>query len=535
MSVTITTFGYTLRDDVPEAAVVADVRNIPGSVVAGHEESTGLDADVQDSVMSDTRAQDHRDELLAAIADADHDTTVAIGCYQGRHRSVALAEVIAAALRDEGHTVTVDHLDLEADAEPAARTSHRPGGHMAYSATTRYWGSRTPTKVKSEFFNAITTPAPAGETGDVATIRMYGPIDSWGGWWGISTADIATVIDDLPDSVTSIILRINSPGGEVSEAIAILNMLRAHSASTLAVVDGLAASAASVIAAGCDETVMSPGTQMMIHSPWTYASGNAADLRKAATTLDSFESTLIEIYEGKAGANDWPALLAEETWLNSQGAVDLGLADRVAVVPDAGDAITAGDTDPFDDDFYDAASLRVAAHQTPAASASGSPTGKETVMAFTPDQLNKMRADLGLAPDADETAIASAVANRNTAPALPEGVVTIDATTLEEFRSQGKAGAEALERLRVIDRDRVIDQAITAGKFAASRREHFTALMDVDPEGTKAVIDSLEEGTIPVAEIGYDAGTETVAQTAEQDAAVAYYSGQMGLTNGVTR
>jgi hypothetical protein len=52
----------------------------------------------------------------------------------------------------------------------------------------RYWG-RQPPKSKAEFFNAVTTPAPAGE-GTIATIRMYGPIDSWGGWWGISTKDV---------------------------------------------------------------------------------------------------------------------------------------------------------------------------------------------------------------------------------------------------------------------------------------------------------------------------------------------------------
>ena len=68
----------------------------------------------------------------------------------------------------------------------------------------------------------------------------------------------------------------------VSEATAILNMLRAHKATVQAVVDGLAASAASVIAAGCDEMVMSPGTQMMIHKPSVIAWGDATHLRKQA-------------------------------------------------------------------------------------------------------------------------------------------------------------------------------------------------------------------------------------------------------------
>ena len=510
MSVTITTFGYTLRDDEPEAAIVADVRDIPGIVVAGHEDSNGLDPDVQESVMGSVRAREHRDELLDLIADADHDTTVAIGCYQGRHRSVALAEVIAQALRDDGHTATTEHLDL--DTSTAEQAADRPGGRMAHSPN-RYWGDTTPVKDKAKFFNAVTTPVAGDADGaTVATIRMYGPIDSWGGWWGISTNDISQVIDSLPDSVTSIVLRINSPGGEVSEAIAILNMLRAHRASVTAVVDGIAASAASVIAAGCDDVVMSPGTRMMIHSPWTYASGNASELRKAAMTLDSFESSLVEIYEAKAGEQDWGALLAEETWLNSQEAVDLGLADRVEVVPDAGVTETAGESDPFDDhDFNDATPQRVASLLTPAASASGSTTGKEKAVAFTPDQLTKMRADLGLAPDADETAIASAVAARP-APALPEGIVTIDASALATLQHNAQAGVQALENQRIADRDRYLDRAIERGKFAAARRENFQKLYDADPEGTKDLIDGLAENTIPVIELGYDAG-DTVAKT----------------------
>lgn len=428
---------------------------------------------------------------------------------------------------------TTGHRDRDVPSADAA--ADRPGGRMAYNGTTRYWGDRTPVKNKVEFFNAVTAPAPAGdEGGTVATIRMYGPIDSWGGWFGISTNDIGQVLDDLPDSVTSIVLRINSPGGEVSEAVAILNMLRAHKAKITAVVDGLAASAASVIAAGCDDTVMSPGTQMMIHSPWSFAAGNAADLRKKAMTLDNFEATLIEIYEGKAGNQDWPALLAEETWLTSQAAVELGLADRVAVIPDAGETETVDPDGADEHDFNDATPMRVAALLTPVASASGTPTGKETAVVFSPDQLIQMRADLGLANDADETAIASAVAARPK-PALPDGVVTIDATTLEEIRSQAQDGVQALEQQRVATRDRYLDSAVSNGKFSAARREHFAKLYDADPEGTTAIVDSLAENTIPVAEVGYDANGETVTNTAEEDEAYAHFTGRMGIPNGAAR
>ena len=147
----------------------------------------------------------------------------------------------------------------------------------------RFWGSQSVPKTKREFFDAVVAPKPSGEAPEIATIRLYGPIDSWGGFWGISAKDVGGVLDALPDSVTQIILRINSPGGHVFEGISIKNLLRAHKAKVTAVVDGLAASAASVIAAGADETVMSPGTQMMIHCTSTIVWGNAADMRKAVS------------------------------------------------------------------------------------------------------------------------------------------------------------------------------------------------------------------------------------------------------------
>ena len=206
----------------------------------------------------------------------------------------------------------------------------------------RYWGSMEPPKAKVDFFSAVTAPSATDDGATVATIRMYGPIDSWGGYWGISTEDVATALDALPASVSEIVLRINSPGGEVWEAMAILNMLAAHRARIVAVVDGIAASAASFVAASCDETVMSPGSQMMIHSPSSIAWGNASEMRKTAAFLDTLEESMVEVYTAKAGDQDWATLLADETWLTAAATVELGLADRVAVVPDAGTTTTAG-------------------------------------------------------------------------------------------------------------------------------------------------------------------------------------------------
>lgn len=384
----------------------------------------------------------------------------------------------------------------------------------------RYWGTRELPSAKAEFFNAITTPAPSGE-GSVATIRMYGPIDSWGGYWGISTKDMGSILDALPESVTQIILRINSPGGEVFEGVSILNMLRAHKAKTLAVVDGLAASAASVIAAGCDDTVMSPGTQMMIHKPWVFALGDAEGLRKTASVLDGIEASITEIYESKAGAKDWPALLADETWMTAAEAVDLGLADRVAVIPDAGEAETVG-VDPIDvDSDEDAEALTplravaslwgtaAATTKPPVSSEPGDPNRTEPVM---PDSTLKagLRERLGVtdADVTDEALLASLdgaldEATKPTSPSLPDGAVVIDAAALEELRSAAAEGAAARTEQIAARRDGLIAAALKEGRIAPASAATWRTQLDKDEDGTKALLDSMPKNTVPVAEIGH--------------------------------
>lgn len=205
----------------------------------------------------------------------------------------------------------------------------------------RFWGRVKPQR-HEDFFN-LAVPRPSSDA-TTATIRMYGPIDSWGGIWGVSAEEVSAALDSLPTSVTDIQLRINSPGGDGFEGLAILNMLRAHPARVTAVVDGLAASAASFIASGCDETVMSPGTQMMIHDAWGLCIGNAADMEKAKTFLDTISDSIADLYVEAAGGYraKWRALMTDETWFTAKETVSVGLADRVGVVPDLGVTTTAG-------------------------------------------------------------------------------------------------------------------------------------------------------------------------------------------------
>ena len=165
----------------------------------------------------------------------------------------------------------------------------------------------------------------------VATLRIYDPIDSWGGDWGVSAKEFAAALDVLPRDTTQIRLHINSPGGEVFEAVTILNQLRQHRATVTAVVEGIAASAASFIAAGADELVMCKNATLMIHDAWGLCVGNASDMASTGALLDKLSNNIAAVYADKAGGTveDWRQAMLAESWYTAADAVDAGLADSV--------------------------------------------------------------------------------------------------------------------------------------------------------------------------------------------------------------
>jgi len=118
----------------------------------------------------------------------------------------------------------------------------------------------------------------------------------------------------------------------VWEGLAIVNQLRRHPAPVTAVVDGIAASAASFIACGgADQVVMGRNAQMMIHDAWGLCVGNAGDMRGLAERLDKISDNIASIYADRAGgdAATWRAAMLEESWYNADEAVAAGLADTV--------------------------------------------------------------------------------------------------------------------------------------------------------------------------------------------------------------
>lgn len=206
----------------------------------------------------------------------------------------------------------------------------------------RMWGSRDPRgRVKPPIVALV--PEPSVDDDGAAVLRLYDPIDSWGDFWGVSAREFLEALDSV-GNVDRIRLHLNSPGGEVYEAIAILNALRRHPAEVTAVVDGIAASAASFIAAGVDRLVMAPNTELMIHDAWGIGIGPAADMRELADRLDQVSDNIAGIYAAKAGtpAAEWRERMLAETWIGPDAAVELGLADGVeGVVPDDEGAVAA--------------------------------------------------------------------------------------------------------------------------------------------------------------------------------------------------
>ena len=137
--------------------------------------------------------------------------------------------------------------------------------------------------------------------------------------------------NDLYAESGDVTVWLNSPGGDCVAAAQIYNMLKEYPGSITIKIDGIAASAASLIAMAGDYVLMSPVSMMMIHNPMTAAIGNADEMQKAAAMLDEVKDSIINAYELKTGLTraKLSHLMDDETWMNAVTAVDLGFADGI--------------------------------------------------------------------------------------------------------------------------------------------------------------------------------------------------------------
>lgn len=129
----------------------------------------------------------------------------------------------------------------------------------------------------------------------------------------------------------NIVIYINSPGGDCVAASQIYTMLMEYKGRVTVKIDGIAASAASVIAMAGTEVLMAPTSLLMIHNPLTVAIGDTEEMQKAIDMLDEVKESIITAYELKTGMSraKLAHLMDAETWMNAQKAIELGFADGI--------------------------------------------------------------------------------------------------------------------------------------------------------------------------------------------------------------
>lgn len=169
------------------------------------------------------------------------------------------------------------------------------------------------------------------ETGE-RTLRLDGVIcdDDFMAWWldGTSAKAFRAELNSGDGDIT---VWIHSEGGDCFAAAAMYNALKEYRGKVTVKIDGLAASAASVVAMAGDVVEISPVGIMMIHNPWTGAVGDSAEMKTVAQMLDDVKETIINAYEQKThlSREKISELMDAETYFHAQKAVEYGFADKI--------------------------------------------------------------------------------------------------------------------------------------------------------------------------------------------------------------
>ncbi|MGI6568065.1 MAG: head maturation protease, ClpP-related [Erysipelotrichaceae bacterium] len=137
--------------------------------------------------------------------------------------------------------------------------------------------------------------------------------------------------DELNSGEGDITVWINSPGGDCIAAAQIYNMLMDYKGNVTVKIDGIAASAASVIAMAGNKVIVSPVSMIMIHNPATIAAGDTSEMQKAIAMLDEVKESIINAYEIKTGLSraKLSHLMDAETWMDANSAIEMGFADEI--------------------------------------------------------------------------------------------------------------------------------------------------------------------------------------------------------------
>lgn len=160
---------------------------------------------------------------------------------------------------------------------------------------------------------------------DQAEILVYDVI----GWPYNDAGDLVRYINGLKGK--DILVRLNTPGGDVFDGMAIFNSLANHKGKVTIRIEALAASMGSVLAMAGKEIQAYSNTMMMIHDPWTYMAGNQYELREMADLLEKISGNMLDVYAGrsKVGKREMKEIMKAETWYTAKEAKEKGFIDTI--------------------------------------------------------------------------------------------------------------------------------------------------------------------------------------------------------------
>lgn len=189
---------------------------------------------------------------------------------------------------------------------------------MSSMPVRRFWNWTNPTPQEE-----------AEDSGGVRVLHLNGAIAEES--WFDDEVTPALFKNELNAGSGDVEVWVNSPGGDCIAAAQIYNMLTEYPGKVTVIIDGLAASAASVIAMAAEKVVMSPVSMMMIHNPATLAIGDSAELSRAIDMLDAVKESIINAYQLKTGLQraKLSRLMDAETWMDARAALEMGFADEI--------------------------------------------------------------------------------------------------------------------------------------------------------------------------------------------------------------
>jgi ATP-dependent Clp endopeptidase proteolytic subunit ClpP len=294
---------------------------------------------------------------------------------------------------------------------------------------------------------------------------------------GITAKWVARQLAINPDE-TEIVVRLNSPGGDVFEGTTIYNLLRAHEASVRVEIHGYAASMASVIALAGDEVIAAESAMMMVHNPWGITIGDAADHRERAEFLEKIKMTMAKIYASRSGVDAEKAieLMDAETWMDADEMVALGFADRKV------SSFSETKEQSEKARVREVAMLKMFARVPPqlltgqrvaAAAITGKPTmDKEQILAL-----------LGLSADATDAGIKAAVENLKSPPSLRDMVPRADLDAAnQKIAVMEHAKKEEDEKRFASEVQSTVDRACAEGKIPPASKDYHLRTAGRSPE-----------------------------------------------------